>query len=139
MLISKKLVGILAAVAVLLAACGARSDSGQVTVTLTEFGMASSQASFEVGVPYHFVVTNQGAINHEIMLMAPTMADQMGMTMEGMDKMALAKIAADDLPPGATRTFDYTFTEPAATGALEFSCHLSGHYEAGMKLPITVK
>jgi len=63
----------------------------------------------------------------------------MDMDMEAMDEMALAMIEEDELTPGATKTLDYTFTEPASTGDLEFVCHVEGHYEAGMKLPITVK
>jgi uncharacterized cupredoxin-like copper-binding protein len=34
---------------------------------------------------------------------------------------------------------DYTFTKAYPAGTLEFACHLSGHYEAGMHLPITVQ
>jgi len=59
--------------------------------------------------------------------------------MEAMDEMALAMIEEDELPSGATKTLDYTFTEPAPDGTLEFVCHVEGHYEAGMRLPITVK
>jgi uncharacterized cupredoxin-like copper-binding protein len=75
------------------------------------------------------------------MLMPPVATDSMGMTMnmEDMDKTALAMIPASDLPTGATASFDYTFTEAASQGSLEFACHTPGHYEMGMKLPITVK
>ena len=139
MLASKKIVVVLVVAVLLLTACGAQSNSNEVTITLTDFGMESSRTSFEVGVPYHFTVTNNGAINHEIMLMAPMMEGEMGMTMDEMDEMALAMIEGDELPPGATKTLDYTFTEPAPTGTLEFACHIEGHYVAGMKLPITVK
>jgi len=142
MLANKKLVGVLIVVAVLLlAACGAQSGSNDVTITLTDFGIESSRTSFKVGVPYHFTVTNKGAVEHEIMLMAPLTEDQMmmNMDMEEMDAMALAHVEADELQAGDTAGFDYTFTEPAPAGTLEFSCHIPGHYEAGMKLPITVK
>ena len=70
--------------------------------------------------------------------MEPMMAGT-EMSMEEMDEMALAVAEEDDLPPGASYTLDYTFTESAPTGSLEFSCHIPGHYEAGMLLPITVK
>lgn len=138
----KFFVGMSVVFILLLAACGAQgSDSNEVQITLTDFGMESSQTSFEVGVPYHFVVTNNGAIDHEMMIMAPLteMEMSMGMDMEEMDEMALAMIEGDELTPGKTMTLDYTFTEPAPDGNLEFSCHIEGHYEAGMKLPITVK
>ncbi|MDP1715729.1 MAG: hypothetical protein Q8L41_13390 [Anaerolineales bacterium] len=48
-------------------------------------------------------------------------------------------IEADELPLGATVSFDYTFTEPASAGSLEFACHVEGHYEAGMKQSIIVR
>jgi uncharacterized cupredoxin-like copper-binding protein len=129
------------AAGLLLTACGAQGNSNEVTITLTEFGIETSRDSFETGVPYHFVVTNAGAINHEFMIMPPLTEDQMmmGMDMEAMDEMALAMIEDDELTPETTQTFDYTFTEPAPTGTLEFTCHVEGHYEAGMKFPITVK
>jgi len=141
MLANKKLVGVLVVAVLFLAACGAQSNSNEVKITLTEFGIESSRTSFEVGVPYHFTVTNKGAVEHEIMLMAPLTDDQMmmNMDMEEMDAMALAHIEAEELQTGKTAEMDYTFTDPAPAGTLEFSCHIEGHYEAGMKLPITVK
>jgi uncharacterized cupredoxin-like copper-binding protein len=126
---------------ILLAACStAQADPNkpvEVKITATDFGFAASQTTFKVGVPYHFVVTNQGKVAHEFMLVKPIEAGMMDM--EAMDAMALAHIEEDDLQPGTTQSVDYTFTEAAPTGQLEFSCHLAGHYEAGMKLPITVQ
>jgi uncharacterized cupredoxin-like copper-binding protein len=132
---------VLIAASLLLSACGPSANpdgSVNVEVTLTDFGIESSLDTFEVGVPYHFIVTNEGAVNHEIMIMQPMMAD-MEMSMEEMDAMALAYIEEDELTPGTTQTLDYTFTEPAPAGSLELGCHIEGHYEAGMKLPITVQ
>ena len=131
------------AVALVLAACGGQQskETVEVQITLTEFGVQSSLTEFETGVPYRFVVTNTGTVEHEIMIMPPLAEDQMGMAMDmgELDEQALAMIEASDLPAGATATFDYTFTEAAPSGLLEFSCHTPGHYEAGMKLPIVVK
>jgi uncharacterized cupredoxin-like copper-binding protein len=92
--------------------------------------------TFTAGVPYHFEVTNTGSVAHEIMLVKPIPAGTMDM--EAMDEMALAHISEEDLSAGTTQSFDYTFTEAAPAGQLEFACHVAGHYEAGMKLPITV-
>ena len=124
----------------LLTACGNNSPR-EVTITLTDFKIEASQTGFEAGVPYRFVVTNSGAINHEFMIMPSLTQDQMGMgmSMGEMDEMAVAMIEEDELPPGATKTIEITFQEPAPAGTLEFACHVEGHYEAGMKLPITVK
>jgi uncharacterized cupredoxin-like copper-binding protein len=124
----------------LLTACGG-SKATEVNITLTEFGVQSSVTDFQIGVPYHFVVKNEGAVEHELMLLPPVMTESMGMAMnmDELDKGALAMIPASDLPAGGTASFDYTFTDAAPTGSLEFACHTPGHYEMGMKLPITVK
>lgn len=127
-------------VALLLAGCGGQKAAGnEVTITLTDFGIQSSVAEFKAGIPYHFTVTNEGKVPHEFMIMPPLTAEQMGMDMEQLDEMALAMIEEDELPPGATKSLDYTFTQAAPAGTLEFACHVPGHYEAGMKLGIIVK
>lgn len=108
-----------------------------VHVTATDYAFQSSMTTFKVGVPYHFIVTNQGTVEHEFMIVKPIKAGTMDM--EEMDSMALADIEDDDLKPGTTATVDLTFTQPAPAGTLEFACHLPKHYEAGMKLPITVQ
>jgi len=136
----RKVFPVLFVVGLLLTACGGQQKVTEVQITVKEFGIESSITEFQVGVPYHFVVTNAGTVNHEIMVMPPLSKDQMGMGMDmgTMDQMALAMISADDLVPGTTQSFDLTFSEPAATGTLELACHTPGHYEANMKLPITV-
>jgi len=136
----RKIFAVLFVAVLLLTACGGQQKAIEVTITVKEFGIESSITEFQVGVPYHFVVTNAGMVNHEIMIMPPLTEDQtgMGMDMGTMDQMALAMISADDLTPGATKSFDLTFRDAASTGTLEFACHTPGHYEANMKLPITV-
>jgi uncharacterized cupredoxin-like copper-binding protein len=127
--------------AFLLAACGsgaaASNSPVNVQVTLTDFKIDASLTTFSTGVPYHFVVTNKGAVNHEFMIMPPTQGETD--TETAMPKPALAGILGKDLTPGATKTLDYTFTQAAPAGSLEFACHLPGHYDAGMHLPIVVK
>ncbi len=58
--------------------------------------------------------------------------------MTQLDEMALATVEEDDLHPGQTQTLDFTFAKAYPAGTLEFACHLPGHYELGMELPITV-
>ena len=136
----KKVLVVLVLAGLVLTACGG-SKATEVKITLKEFGIESSMTDFQTGISYHFVVTNEGTVEHEIMIMPPVKPDAMGMSMDmgEMDKMALVMIEASDLPAGATASFDYSFTESAPDGSLEFACHTPGHYEAGMKLPITVK
>ncbi|HDH24606.1 MAG TPA: hypothetical protein ENH00_00225 [Actinobacteria bacterium] len=97
--------------------------------------ITSDLTTFKVGVPYRFEVTNEGAIAHEVMLVQPTDSTDM----EAIDELALGMVEAEDLVPGATESFDYTFTKADLAGPLELACHVPGHYEAGMFLPITVE
>lgn len=126
-----------------LAACStvsAKSDPNvpvTVKITADEFSFKSSLTTFKVGQKYHFEIINKGVIPHEIMLVQPIQPGTMDM--EAMDKMALAHIEADQLVAGATKTFEYTFTKADAAGKLELACHVPGHYEAGMKIPVMVK
>ncbi len=138
----------LAAVLVL-AACGPGAGSAptqpaapkpvEVQVTMTEFKIEPSMTSFQVGVPYRFVVTNKGTVAHDFSITPPAMQHGgMAMSSDDMHKAALAVIDAANMPPGATKTVDVTFNKPVAAGEFELACHTPGHYEAGMQVPITV-
>lgn len=151
---------ILMATAIILAACGggattttagstptttAESASSNTTVsqeavtvnvTADDYSFDSDLTTFQVGVPYHFVVTNVGQKEHEFMIVAPI--DPGTMDMEAMDDLALAVIEEDDLQPGDEASVDYTFTQDDVGQQLEFACHTEGHYEKGMHETITV-
>ena len=124
------------ALAAALTACGSQSPE-KVEVTLTEFGFESPVTTFKVGQPYQFVITNQGAVSHEFVIMRPLSEGEMVMPGHGMEE-AVVEVKEEQLPPGATVTVEYTFTQPMTPGDLEFACHVTGHYAAGMKMPITV-
>lgn len=87
----------------------------EVAITLSEFKIESSLTTFQAGVSYHFIITNRGVVPHEA-------------NIANVD-------ATGEMPPGATRSLDETFTDP---GQQEFACHITGHYQAGMKLPVTI-
>jgi len=122
-----------------LTSCGGGASASDkpvnVQVNLTEFKIDSSITSFKVGVPYHFIVTNNGSVPHEFNIMPPESGQ---LTTEQVHQMALAEIGQSDLAAGVTATLDYTFTQEYPQGALELTCHLPGHYEAGMHIPIEV-
>ena len=134
----------LAVVVVLVAGCGyvsstapAGSGSAQtVQVTLADFTIRSSVTTFRMGTAYRFVVTNAGKTDHELMIAPPMMSNA---PMEQMHNMELMHI--NMVHPGQTETMEYTFHQMPMTqsSSLEMACHLTGHYEAGMKLPITVQ
>jgi uncharacterized cupredoxin-like copper-binding protein len=137
------LIGLFAVVLLLLAACGSSNGnattSGAVSVQVneTDFKIASSVTSFTPGTAYHFVVTNNGKTAHEFMILPQSEGSMSGMSMGNMDSMALATI--ETINPGETKTVDYTFSSSAASSHPEFACYLPGHYEAGMKLEVTVQ
>ena len=123
----------------MLAACGGSPSGSQpvtVKVTLTDFKVESSLTTFAVGTPYRFEISNTGSQAHEVVIMAPATD---AAAIETNQKSALLTVTGQDLPAGGTKTVDYTFTQAAPAGTLEFACHLPGHYEAGMHLPIVVK
>ena len=127
--------------AALLGACSAQvlDDSTEVIVTLTDFGVVSSSTQFVAGTPYTFTITNEGRVPHEFMFIPPVMAGMADMHGEATHSTALIEVEESDLPPGATYALAYTFPESAAGTELEIACHTPGHYEAGMRLPITVR
>ena len=97
-----------------------------VNVTLSDLKIESSMMSFQTGKTYEFVVTNRGNINHEFMITP----------MGGGHQMGMMEISEEGMRPGMMQTRRFTFSEG---GEFEFACHLPGHYEGGMKFPITVK
>ena len=138
-----RVIAVAAVLALVAAACGgttattvpADGSPTVVHVTANEMTITSDVTTFKVGVPYTFEVTNEGTIAHEVMLVQPTDLTDM----EEIDAFALGMAESEDLVPGATVSFDYTFTEEDLAGPLELACHVPGHHEAGMLLPITVE
>lgn len=138
---NRSVIVLLLLLTIALAACSTPAETPKtVKISLTEFGIRSDLASFDVGQSYRFVITNNGALNHEFTILP--VGQSGGMEMEGHDMGnmagALLHVAQDQLNPGAVVTIDYVFIQPASAGDLEFACHLAGHYEAGMLLPIAI-
>ena len=138
----RHILGLLAVMSILLvvlAACGnsntTPSGSQEVQVTLSEYKITSPVTNFTPGTPYHFVVTNAGQLAHEFMIM-PMETNMRGMSMDEMHRIALHMI--DNVAPGETMTFDYTFPPSMMGKNLELACNLPGHYETGMQLPIMI-
>ncbi|MBI4759723.1 MAG: hypothetical protein ACOYYF_15205 [Chloroflexota bacterium] len=135
---------LIAATMLFLAACGGKTaDTNgpvEVKVRLGEFFVESSVTEFKPNVQYHFIVTNEGVVPHEFMIMPVEMGGMGmgGMSMEEKDARAFMMIPEEDLPPGATVEMDYTFTS-VPEGNIEFVCALPGHFEAGMHSPLTIK
>jgi uncharacterized cupredoxin-like copper-binding protein len=107
-----------------------------VTVEAGEYVFKSSLTAFKVGIAYHFVVHNIGAIPHEFMLVEPIKAG--AMSMEEMDSMAVGHIEDAELPAARTAKVDVTFDKPYPAGTLEMACHVGQHYQNGMRLAVVV-
>ena len=141
---SKLFAFLIATATLLLTACGGKQANTNgpvdVEVVLGEFTIKSSVTEFKPGVQYHFIVTNEGQVPHEFMIMPVTMdgMGMSGMSMEKKDALALMMISEEQLSPGATVEMDYTFTS-VPEGNIEFVCALPGHFEAGMHTSITIK
>jgi uncharacterized cupredoxin-like copper-binding protein len=148
------LLSALLAAAVLLAACGpsaaqtvsntgsggssnnqASSGATEVDVTLGDYTIESSLATFKVGVPYRFVIINNGNHQHNFNIAAPV--EKTGSVNASLNS-ALLTVPEDKLPIGGGTTVLYTFPASAAGQQLEFSCLIRLHYEKGMRLAITV-
>jgi uncharacterized cupredoxin-like copper-binding protein len=113
----------------LTAACGRGDATGtprEVEVVMGEFFFLSSDTVFEAGVPYRFVLRNEGNMEHEWAVVPRGAEDE---------THVLTEVEEEDLPPGAEVVHEFTFPEP---GEFDFACFLPGHYEGGMVLPVRV-
>ncbi|HSR21235.1 MAG TPA: cupredoxin domain-containing protein [Anaerolineales bacterium] len=130
-----------AALMMVLAACGPTGNN--VTVTMTDFAFEPSRTDFAAGETYTFTITNKGAVAHEFVIAEPLDEGEMHGEMHEEGEMEhaglIVEVEEDELPPGGKVTIDVTFPSPAPDHALEFACHIEGHYEAGMHTPITVQ
>jgi uncharacterized cupredoxin-like copper-binding protein len=138
---------IISAFLVTFSACGnaaptSSANAQNVQVTLTDFAIQSSRTTFSIGTPYHFLITNNGHTTHEFMIMPPQSKE---MSMGNMHDVALLHV--DSIAIGEEKTLDFTFSHENVMkndtsmnmNNFEFACHLPGHYEQGMKLPITIE
>jgi len=93
----------------------------------------SDVTTFKVGTPYRFVVKNEGKAEHEF-----TIAKKVpGGDEKARDAVSLKDV--DDIQPGQTSTFDFTFKDPAPAAGMEFECSYPGHYEMNMHMDVAVQ
>ena len=111
------------------------SAGNQVTVTLADNTIDSSTTTFQVGVPYTFVITNSGRHAHNLNINPPISV--VG-SLDAALNSALLAVPQEQLGVGKTATVEFTFPDSAAGQLLEFSCLIRRHYEDGMHVDITV-
>ena len=107
----------------------------RVDVTLADNTIDSSLTTFQVGVPYTFVIVNEGRRAHNFNISTPvSIAGSLGDALS----TALLVVEQSELGAGESVTVNYTFPESAVGQTLEFACLIRMHYEDGMLLAITV-
>jgi hypothetical protein len=74
---------------------------------LSDSAILASQITFALGVPYHFVMKNEGPVAQEFLII-PSLEQR---PTRNLDQLALYHIAASQLPPKATSSFGITFTK----------------------------
>jgi uncharacterized cupredoxin-like copper-binding protein len=111
------------------------SAGNQVTITLADNTIESSTTTFQVGVPYTFVITNSGRHAHNFNINPPV---SVAGSLDAALTSALLAVPQEKLGVGATTTAEFTFPDSAAGQLLEFSCLIRRHYEDGMHVDITV-
>jgi hypothetical protein len=134
---------LLAGLAGLFAACGstATSTSGStaptaqsnvVYATMYNDHMMLSQSTFSAGMPYHFLMTNNGTLQQECAIV-PHSTTQMPMGTIRHNALIMTTL----MMPGATHAFDYTFPRSMASQQLEFMCYANGQVTMSMGIQIT--
>jgi uncharacterized cupredoxin-like copper-binding protein len=111
------------------------ASGNQVTVTLADNTIEASTTTFQVGVPYTFVITNSGRHAHNFNINPPV---SVAGSLDAALNSALLAVPQEQLGVGKTATVDFTFPDSAAGQLLEFSCLIRKHYEDGMHVDITV-
>jgi uncharacterized cupredoxin-like copper-binding protein len=109
------------------------SANKDVHIVMTEMKIESDMTTFTHGVAYHFIIENRGSVQHEFEIAKKVAPDA---TEAQHDAVSLKELQR--LDPGKTQTLDYTFTDAAPAGTLEFECGIIDHYKAGMHIDITV-
>jgi uncharacterized cupredoxin-like copper-binding protein len=108
------------------------STEGPVKVSLMEWMVDMPPTTVQVGTPVRFVIANTGKVQHEFVI---EKAGDVDKALEAEVNGQPVTAETDNIDPGTTRTLEWTFTEP---GTYQVSCHMPGHFEAGMKTVFNV-
>ena len=133
---------VLGAILLVLAGCGSLASTRAalaqtVHVTLSDQQITADRSTFTPGQPYHFVVSSTGKVAHQFM-MTPRGWDYDHMSMGERHHVALYMY--DQIAPGETKTFDYTFPASVVGQRFGFACYQWGCCgESGMWYPFTVQ
>jgi uncharacterized cupredoxin-like copper-binding protein len=105
---------------------GSAAGGSTVAVTANNYKFQTNTTTFPSGQPIKFDVRNTDTVAHEFLIMPKGEKDP---------AKKLAGVLENDLQASKSASVSFTFP---AKGDYEIACHIPGHYEAGMVLPITV-
>lgn len=119
---------LLAALSILMAACG--GSRTEIAVTASEFKFAPSTWSVDANTDIAVTFTNDGAVDHEWAVLNE------GVTITSESEFSEDKILSEieAVPPGASVTETFNL----APGTYQVICALEGHFNAGMTGTLTV-
>lgn len=120
---------------------GRPGDPAKVTRTVNiemSDAMRFTPATLEVrrGETIRFVVRNEGAVLHEMVLGTGKDLGKHSREMRESPQMAHAEPYMVHVEPGATGEMIWKFDRP---GRFDYACLIPGHYEAGMKGQVVVR
>ena len=112
----------------------ATPDDGATPIEVTlldSMEIKPNKITIEAGKPVRFVISNEGALEHDFFLGSDREQKQResGQGEPGPDRYV-------EVPPGETVTLLYTFP---TEGRTIVGCVVPGHYSAGMKSNITIE
>ena len=127
----------LAALSIVIAACGGDEASTDLEVTTTDFQFAPNAWTVPAGEEISIVITNDGSVLHEWVLMQPGVTIESEADLPETEEELLADFVyvEDEVDAGATKTLD--FTAPPA-GTYQIICAIETHFDAGMEGTLTV-
>jgi hypothetical protein len=106
-----------------------------IIVILADSKITSTVKTFKPGVPYRFLVWNQGKKDHEFVILS-TALGVASLTGTQLKQAALVYVA--DVAPNKSKIVDFMFPASAVGQSYQMASYLPNNYQAGLKLPITI-
>jgi uncharacterized cupredoxin-like copper-binding protein len=121
------------------AGCGSSANADQATkaatkasptvvrITLSEWQVRMSRTSIPANKPVTFIISNAGAVEHE-MVLEPSGSDDKPYDLSGVSGTDFES-EVESIHPGST--ISVTWRLPGK-GRYQLACHVPGHFERGM-------
>jgi uncharacterized cupredoxin-like copper-binding protein len=116
---------------------GGQSDAREIRIVMTDFKYEPDQITVKPGERVRFVLVNQGAVEHELVLGDQAKQEQHEAEMARGGHHMGNRPGEKSVAAGKTDRMEFTF--PGQPGALIYGCHVPGHWTAGMKGTVTIQ